>query len=300
MPIRLVPQKEFHRVARAGQARGVAVRQPSAKLLETADTASRVRRWRFSDGGVDRMNDRLNPSGWDTKNFMAAGGPVLFAHDAGSPPIGATRAIWSDSVSLKGDIEFADADTYEFADLVFKLIASDFLRGGSVGFLPLQWEWADDPKRPHGINFLQQELLEFSITPTPALPTALIEARSSAFRIDTRPMQRWCERTLDTGGKVTLSRNELNRLREAAKEPPRTGIAKSRASDLATAAAIRFRLGPVRRANDLARAGAVRRRILGEAAPDYVAMRIAHARQEDARRRDTRAAADRLASMLSW
>jgi HK97 family phage prohead protease len=217
--MKFVPQAQFHTAARAGQARNLGVLRPSAKVLRSTVPANDVWPWRFSDYGIDRMNDRINPSGWQTKNFMAAGGSVLFAHDSYSPPIGRTVALRQDAIALEGDIKFAAAEIYDFAGTVLRLIEHGFLRGGSVGFLPIRWKWTDDPARPGGVDFLEQELLEFSITPTPALPSALLQARAAG--VDTRALGLWAERKLDTGGILTVPDAQLIELRAAAKEPPR-------------------------------------------------------------------------------
>lgn len=34
-----------------------------------------------------------------------------------------------------------------------------FMKAGRVGFLPIEWRWADDDDRPCGIDFTCQELL---------------------------------------------------------------------------------------------------------------------------------------------
>ncbi len=206
MTRKIVTQSEFKRLARNGEARGVAVARPQATVVRVGETTGRVRRWRFSDGSTDRLHDRIDPNGWQTANFLAAGGPVLFAHDSSAPPVGRTVSLFSTGTALLGDIEFADAETYEFADTVFKLIEADFLRGGSVGFLPLSYSFADDPARPGGINFIKQELLEFSIAPVPALPTALVEARSIGDRHAA---------VIEVGG----ARPQLGRLRWREPEP---------------------------------------------------------------------------------
>jgi hypothetical protein len=52
---------------------------------------------------------------------------------------------------LMGDIRFAPPEVYEFADTIFKLIDGGFINSVSVGFLPLEFEFADDRL---GINFI--------------------------------------------------------------------------------------------------------------------------------------------------
>jgi HK97 family phage prohead protease len=130
----------------------------------------------FSDGSVDRMGDKLDPNGWELRGYRA-NPVVLFAHDATAPPIGRTLNVFSDGLRLIGDIQFAEASVYEFADTIFRLVQAGYLKAGSVGFSPLEYSFANDPERPFGIDFERQELLEFSIVPVPALPSAVIQAQ---------------------------------------------------------------------------------------------------------------------------
>jgi hypothetical protein len=51
----------------------------------------------------------------------------------------------------------------------------------------------------------------------PANPSALIEARSAG--IDTRPLEQWAEKVLDSGARRTISRRALEILRSSAAEP---------------------------------------------------------------------------------
>jgi HK97 family phage prohead protease len=124
------------------------------------------------------MGDVINPQGWDTKNFLK--NPVaLFAHDSSSPPIGRVRRTYVSGDRFMGDIEFAARETYEFADTIYRLVIDGFIRACSVGFMPIEWQWAEEKSRPGGIDFERQELLEISVVPVPANANALIEARAT-------------------------------------------------------------------------------------------------------------------------
>jgi len=175
-------------------------------------------RFCFSDESVDRMGDTISAQGWRINDFMA--NPVaLFAHDSSSPPIGRASNVLIENDKLMGDIEFADAETYAFGDTIYRLVKGKFLRAVSVGFMPVEYEFSTDKDRPYGLDFKVQDLLEISVCPVPANPNALGAARSKG--IDTRPLTEWAERCLDEGGKVTISKKDLNDLRKAAKEPAR-------------------------------------------------------------------------------
>lgn len=215
-----VSQAEFHRLARQGSARGVAVVSQPGKLVDGASTIddSRVRRFVFSDGTVDRMNDSIDPNGWDTSEFER--NPVaLWSHDSSSPPIGKATRVWSDGARLLGDIKFAAEDEYAFAETILRLIDGQYLNGVSVGFLPTRWEYTKDEARPYGINFLEQKLLEISVCPIPANPNALATARG--FGIDTAPLAAWAAKALHRGGVGAMSAVELKSFRRRAAERTR-------------------------------------------------------------------------------
>ena len=55
-----------------------------------------------------------------------------------------------------------------------ELVEADFLKATSVGFAPIKFKFTSNPDRQFGIDFIEQELLEFSIVPVPANPDAVI------------------------------------------------------------------------------------------------------------------------------
>jgi hypothetical protein len=73
---------------------------------------------------------------------------------------------------------FAEPETYEFADTVFRLVRDGFINAGSVGFAPIEWKFVNSKERPGGIEFIRQSLIEFSIVPVPANSSALVDGRS--------------------------------------------------------------------------------------------------------------------------
>jgi HK97 family phage prohead protease len=141
----------------------------------------------------------------------------LFAHAIEEPPIGRVTRIVKVGAELRGTVEYADADTYPFADTIFRLVKGGYLNATSVAWMPLEWKWAAEKDRPGGIDFTKQELLEISQVPVPALPSALVTARAAG--IDTRPIYEWAEKILDSGDKIAIPRSELEELRRAAKMP---------------------------------------------------------------------------------
>jgi HK97 family phage prohead protease len=214
---KLISVADFRKELQAKRKPTDGVFRVSAVQPKVLDDATRMVRFCFSDGSVDRMGDTIDPSGWDLADFNA--NPVaLWAHDSYSPPIGRASEVNVEGPRLMGTVEFAPPETYAFADTVYRLVVGKFVNAVSVGFLPLEYSFVDnDPKRGFGIDFKRQELLEISVCPVPANPNALAEARAKG--IDTRPVVEWAERCLDGTDKAVLSRAELEQLRRAAKEP---------------------------------------------------------------------------------
>ena len=130
---------------------------------------------------VDHSGDSIDPKGWDLSIFKS--NPVaLFSHMSWEPPIGRASNVAVQGDKLVGDIEFATADVYDFADTIYRLVDGGFLKAVSVGFKPDDWSFSSDKDRPYGIDFKKQTLLEISICPVPCNPNALSEARSDGHR----------------------------------------------------------------------------------------------------------------------
>jgi HK97 family phage prohead protease len=175
-----ISQTDFHALARRGDAAGAAIERLGS-VARAADNSSRVITFCFSDGSVDRVGDTINPHGWQLSGFKA--NPVcLWAHDSSSPPIGRVLRTYVAGERLMGSIEFASAEVYPFADQVFKLVTNRFINSVSIGFLPIEWKWADDDDR-FGIDFERQELLEISVVPVPANANALVQASVKALAV---------------------------------------------------------------------------------------------------------------------
>ena len=188
-----------------------------------ADDGAKAYTFTISTAVVDRDRDVINVDGWHTDAFMAAGGPVLFGHggDAnGILPIGKATKIWSTRGALKASMAFIPGDP--FAERVQRAVDFGALRATSVGFRPFPGRAAWNEER-QGIDFLEQELLEFSIVPVPANPEALREKGGTRVTADPRIYVLHAdalERALDLvhalakGGRVLSAANE-QRIRAA-------------------------------------------------------------------------------------
>lgn len=216
MARKLLTADEFRAAAKnGGRPDGIVLRLAAG---EPADVAGkpRTKRFVFSDGSVDRVGDTVDPAGWELDNFTR-NSVALWAHDSFSPPIGRAANVGIAGAKLVGDIEFAPPETYAFADTIYRLVDGGYIKAVSVGFMPIEWSFANDKDRPWGIDYKRQDLYEISVCPVPCNANALIEARSKG--IDTRPLKEWAERLLDTGSSILVPRGLLEETFRRAKTP---------------------------------------------------------------------------------
>lgn len=132
--------------------------------------------WTLNGPGRDRYGDRINnKSGWDLKSFKA--NPVLLRnHDHDMLPTGRVRNLFVDEQErLRGVVQIAEVRHNPDADYVYNQVRDGFLRAGSVGFIPLDYEDDEEEARAEGVNtmlpplyFKRMELLEFSLVTVPA------------------------------------------------------------------------------------------------------------------------------------
>ena len=126
---------------------------------------------RAAVGSEDRKGDVVDANGWELDGYRR--NPVfLWAHDRSQPPIGKSQRIWVDDGALYAEIEFAPTD---FAGQIARLYQRGFMRGVSVGFLPLETEIRKASNGRRGYLYRRQELLEISAVPVPMHDGALSE-----------------------------------------------------------------------------------------------------------------------------
>ena len=145
--------------------------------VKAADDDSRVIKFKGSTGDKDRMGEIITPSGWKLNNYKR--NPVFLGfHSYHEPPIGKAINVEKTDNALTFDIEFADAETYAFADTIYRLYKGGFMKAVSVGFIPLKWEDGDSRSDDKGVRrtYLEQELLELSAVSVPANANALMNA----------------------------------------------------------------------------------------------------------------------------
>ncbi len=136
-----------------------------------------MRRFVISSSTQDRDGDILMPSGALLDDYRK--NPiVLWAHDYRGLPLGKCPRIEVVGTQLQADVAFAST---EFAQQVRGLIDEGILRGASVGFQPLEWEYLSDGM---GKRFTKWTLLEWSICALPSNPEALAVAKSKGLHVE--------------------------------------------------------------------------------------------------------------------
>lgn len=155
---------------------------------------SRILRFTISTEGIDRDNDIISATGWDTKNYEK-NPVVLWAHQYDQLPVGKAKGLKFQGGKIVADVEFVPAEVYPFAETVYRMVKAGFLSGTSVGFRPVQSSFNE---KRQGYDFSKQELLEFSVVPIPANPDALLEARAAGVidETDVAAIQEWATKSL--------------------------------------------------------------------------------------------------------
>src|SRR5882724_10424501 len=141
-----VPAAKFAELAHAGSTAGQGVSATARAMPEASAAGNRKVRYVLSDASIDRMADSINPNGWRLDEIKR-NPVVLFSHKSDEPPIGKLSDLGIVNGKLVGDVEFADAATYQFADTIFRLVNGGYLRAGSVGFIPIKWQFTTDKGR---------------------------------------------------------------------------------------------------------------------------------------------------------
>lgn len=177
----------------------ILLREVGAPILDAKADAGAPVPWVFSDASEDRHGDTVAVAGWRLDSYKK-NNVILFAHNSWDLPIGKGENVRVEGNALRGDITFASKE-YDFAANVEKLVRGGYLKAGSVGFRPIKYAFNEE-RNSSGwntpVDFLEQELLEFSIVPIPANQNALAEAKSAG--IEMAPYVKWAEKALDLAG----------------------------------------------------------------------------------------------------
>lgn len=194
--------EEFRQAAREGKEPVSDGRVRASLNTEVKVKADQERTLIFtiSSSAVDRMGDTIAVEGWKLDKYRT-NPVVLWGHDSTDFPVAKSNKIWIEGDKLKSEAEFIPANnpaTGKHAEGILQLYKGGFLSATSVGFNPLKYAFTDDPQRRFGIDFMEQELLEYSLVTVPANAEALIEGRAAG--IDISPMLDWCEQQMNRSG----------------------------------------------------------------------------------------------------
>jgi hypothetical protein len=195
----LIALEEFKRRAKAGEKLD---EQPIRKALTIE-----AKGWEESEDGlkgtflistatIDRDGDTINQAGWKLENYRK-NPVVLWVHNGAMPPVAKSLAVWVEN-GLMATAQFTPRELNGFGHMIGQMYKNNFLRAASVGFMGLKWSWAENQDRMLGIDFQEQELLEWSCCPVPANPEALADAKAAG--IDIQPMIDWAVQVLDGEG----------------------------------------------------------------------------------------------------
>jgi hypothetical protein len=194
--------------------------KPIRRLAPTMETApaqtdTDTFKFAFSDPTIGRdrfivLNSAIKHANYDKNNI------VLFAHDDTQPPIGRGTNINTSGASCTVDITFVPRDILPFAGVIRDLVHGKWMRAVSLSWQPLEWKPSSDPDVD--AIFTSVDVLEISVVPIPALPSALLAARSHG--VNTKPLYEWAEGQLDKRTYRAVPRLQLEEIARAAR--PRT------------------------------------------------------------------------------
>ncbi|MGZ6316309.1 MAG: HK97 family phage prohead protease [Anaerolineales bacterium] len=172
----------------------------------------------MSDATPDRYGDVISADGWDLRNFSK--NPICLWNHHSDIPIGTWENIRVQDGALRGHLKMAPAGTSPKIDELRALIEANILRAVSVGFVPL--ESKPRPNSNRGELYLKQELIECSLTSTPANPSALAIARSLGISKATEQLVFTRQTDLTIGQRIRKARQAVRKaklLQERANTP---------------------------------------------------------------------------------
>lgn len=186
---RRVTSQAFRALAALGKTDNLNVCKYSTVKAEKESGDTQALSFVLSDESIDREGDVIRAAGWKLDQYEK-NPVVLWAHNYGGPPVARGVGVKTKGKRLVGKAEFitdGDSELHKFAKAIYQLYRDGFMSAVSVGFNPLKWDQRKNKSGDvEGIEFTEQELLEFSLVPVPANANALIVARKSG--IDTDPL----------------------------------------------------------------------------------------------------------------
>lgn len=118
----------------------------------------------------DRTGENIVTTGVDPSTWEKTGMPVLYGHDYSGLPIGKGLSWKSFKNKMSSRFQLA-VEEYPFAATVAAMIKGGYLNSVSIGGIVKKW--SEDY-----LTIVEMEMVEFSVVPIPANPSALITSRS--------------------------------------------------------------------------------------------------------------------------
>jgi HK97 family phage prohead protease len=151
------------------------IRKAFSVVSKAVDLDAGIFEAMISTEAVDRHGDIVRATGARLENYLK-NPVVLWAHDLDAPPIAKALSIEVlPGEGLKATFQFPNWGVSEQADVVRRLWAGGFLNATSVRFTPIKWKPLEGDENdwwgPR--EYVEWELLEFSIVPVPANQEAL-------------------------------------------------------------------------------------------------------------------------------
>lgn len=172
----------------------------------------------MSTTAIDRHGERVELD-WDLRSYKA-NPVVLWAHDSRDLPLGRAENVHVEGQALIGTIRFCSAAANPKAEQCLQLFREGVLNAVSVGFIPhsYRFEKEDDEEI---LVLAKNELVELSVTPTPANPEALVRRRQKALETIRRSAESTANNLMAL---ADTARKNDNRLSDALAAAERTTL----------------------------------------------------------------------------
>lgn len=132
--------------------------------------------WVLSDFTLDRDMERMDPSGWELKEYRK--NPIVqWGHERWEPAIGYMKNVKKASDEkgeLTGVVYFDESGDDPLATKIHSKVKAGILTKGSVGFRVKVIEILEDQRDGTRLIHRKMELMEFSIVNIPANPSAQV------------------------------------------------------------------------------------------------------------------------------
>lgn len=142
-------------------------------------------KFRLTEKSIDRHGEVVMPKGGKLQNYIK-NPVVLFGHGfekQGMMPVGRIdpESIEQTADYIDANVIFDDEGTDDFAMLVADKVRNGFLNAGSIGFRAIETSKEPVLDGQVGLTHKKWELMEFSIVPIPALPSATARREFNDF-----------------------------------------------------------------------------------------------------------------------